>query len=96
MQPLIEKLAELIKFNSTFKTDEIQMSDLIPYNIKNYYNYQGSLTTPNCDEVVEWFVIDKPVIGISEEQLLEFQSIEDENEKPVKKYNFFFSFWPIF
>ena len=59
------------------------MSDLIPYNIKNYYNYQGSLTTPNCDEVVEWFIVDNPVIGISEEQLLDFQSIEAQNEIPV-------------
>ena len=91
MESIIRNLDQIIKFD-TFTSNSIQIDELLPFDIKNYYNYQGSLTTPNCDEVVEWFIVDEPVIGISEEQLLDFQSIEAQNEMPVsfrvKKLNF--------
>ena len=34
----------------------IRPMDMIPANL-NYYYYQGSLTTPPCSEVVQWFVL---------------------------------------
>jgi carbonic anhydrase len=44
---------------------------------------KGSLTTPECSEVVEWIVVDNPIFGISEDQLLQFQSLEDRRGYPV-------------
>ena len=53
------------------------------------------MTTPGCDEVVEWFVLDNPVLTISDEQVLSFQSIEDShgypmltNARPIQDINF--------
>ncbi|TMW55430.1 hypothetical protein Poli38472_010312 [Pythium oligandrum] len=37
------------------------------------FNYPGSLTAPKCDEIVDWFVVEKP-LAISEEDLSNFQS----------------------
>jgi Eukaryotic-type carbonic anhydrase len=34
---------------------------MVPANFSTYY-YQGSLTTPPCSEVVNWNVVDKPVL----------------------------------
>ena len=53
------------------------------FEIDNYFRYSGSLTTPDCDEIVEWIVIESPILTVSEEQLLEFQEIQDNNGKKV-------------
>ena len=35
--------------------------DILPENVQSFYRYNGSLTTPNCDEVVTWSVFSNPV-----------------------------------
>eukprot|EP00343_Euplotes_focardii_P001496 CAMPEP_0205803114 /NCGR_PEP_ID=MMETSP0205-20121125/5657_1 /ASSEMBLY_ACC=CAM_ASM_000278 /TAXON_ID=36767 /ORGANISM="Euplotes focardii, Strain TN1" /LENGTH=293 /DNA_ID=CAMNT_0053070647 /DNA_START=79 /DNA_END=957 /DNA_ORIENTATION=- len=40
---------------------------------KSKYNYKGSLTTPTCDEAVEWFLVKDP-IKINSAQLTTFTS----------------------
>lgn len=39
----------------------------------NFYFYEGGLTTPGCNEVVNWFVVDTP-IPVSTKQMLKFQN----------------------
>jgi len=45
----------------------IQPMDMIPTNL-SYYYYQGSLTTPGCNEVVQWFLL-RNTINVPEEFL---------------------------
>ncbi|KFR00686.1 Carbonic anhydrase 15, partial [Opisthocomus hoazin] len=40
-----------------------------PSRLSGYYRYQGSLTTPDCSEVVVWTVFEEPV-EIGQEQVL--------------------------
>ena len=51
---------------STFR-----LSNLLPRTsrLSGYYRYQGSLTTPDCSEVVVWTVFEEPV-EIGQEQVL--------------------------
>ncbi len=81
----MDDLKEVLKYGRKDTVDTLKLAELIPFGIKDYYRYSGSLTTPDCDEVVEWFVIDNPVLEISEDQMLDFQSVEDQNGYPVKK-----------
>lgn len=41
--------------------------------LKTYYFYEGGLTTPDCAEIVNWFVMDES-IQVSKEQMLQFQN----------------------
>ena len=54
------------------KTDLLQnsvpLSDLLPDSTKSFYRYNGSLTTPGCDEDVIWTIFDTP-IAISDRQV---------------------------
>ncbi len=61
------------------------MTTLFPDN-KSYYNYSGSLTTPPCSEVVNWYVL-KNTITASATQITEFQAILHDNYRPVQDIN---------
>lgn len=55
---------------------DLRLSQMIPSDRTEYYYYQGSLTTPTCNEVVLWtnFV---STVGISESQLDVFRALVD-------------------
>jgi carbonic anhydrase len=64
---------------------EIDLSSLFPTN-KSYYNYSGSLTTPPCSEIVNWYVL-KNTVTASAEQITEFQEVLHKNYRPVQPVN---------
>ena len=47
-------------YDSSFTVNGINYSDLLPSK-RDYYHYEGSLTTPPCSEVVQWFVLKQPI-----------------------------------
>jgi len=72
-------LAKFLEVSSTANVDVVQ--------------YDGSLTTPGCDEVVLWNVFRRPQ-PISQAQLAAFRRIEDgskrplvDNDRPLQKLN---------
>ncbi|KAH3732053.1 carbonic anhydrase 7 [Pelomyxa schiedti] len=53
----------------------INLSALLPpLPVPQYFDYDGSLTTPGCDEVVQWLVLPQ-AMTISQSQLDAFRSI---------------------
>jgi len=70
----------------------INIEEALPDN-KQYYAYQGSLTTPPCSEVVKWRVLRNP-IEMSRAQIHDFVSIMDNsccatngNNRPTQDLN---------
>ena len=59
---------------------------LLPKN-RDYYRFNGSLTTPPCSEGVRWFVMKKP-LEISEKQVKKFERVmHGFNNRPVQPVN---------
>ncbi len=70
------------KTKGEFTSDStINLMDLLPEN-KSYFFYKGSLTTPPCSEIVNWYVL-KNQLQASKEQLDEFSEILHNNNRPV-------------
>jgi len=43
-----------------------------------YWTYDGSLTTPSCDETVKWFIMKRP-LGVTADQLSKIQTLFQNN-----------------
>eukprot|EP00644_Phytophthora_capsici_P017309 jgi/Phyca11/125216/e_gw1.57.186.1 len=54
-------------------TDPGSYADLVNANAVRAYNYPGSLTTPGCDEIVDWWVVQQPM-SISSADLTRLQT----------------------
>jgi carbonic anhydrase len=60
----------------------IEVKDLLPRVIDEYYTYSGSLTTPPCAETVRWIVLKQPV-QVSRAQVATFRSVFPNNARPA-------------
>ncbi len=63
----------------------VNANDLLPKS-KEHYHYLGSLTTPPCTQIVEWYVFKEP-IEIDASQLKRFHELYDANARPVQRLN---------
>jgi carbonic anhydrase len=63
----------------------IYLSSLLPYS-GDYFYYGGSLTTPNCNEVVQWFLA-KEEIGVPADYLANLRTVRDTTGNPIN-FNF--------
>jgi len=75
-----EKEKETVVANVT-----IDAAKLLPDN-RDYYTFQGSLTTPPCSEGVRWFVLKSP-LKIAAGQIAAFGKIYPLNARPVQPLN---------
>lgn len=78
----ILKATELIS-NGIGKSAELNESKFIPSlflpkDHTTYYHYDGSLTTPGCQETVMWYILTEK-LSVSEQQLNVFKSVETSN-----------------
>ena len=91
MQPIrgiFKKLdaSEVTEVDAAIDVSDIVLADLLPRNC-DYYFYEGSLTTPDCDEIVQWFVL-KHTIKISASYLTQLRKIERDDEGNRLTFNF--------
>jgi carbonic anhydrase len=84
-QKLVEKLPKKAEDNNDMKEEKLNAYDMLPKN-KDYYRFNGSLTTPPCSEGVRWVVMKTPV-EMSKEELESFSKILKNNNRPVQPTN---------
>ncbi|CAI8037289.1 Carbonic anhydrase 2 [Geodia barretti] len=69
------------EFNTT-----VNFYDLLPSG-RSYYYYEGSLTTPNCSEVVQWFLLEE-TISIPSAYLAQLREVEENEEGDRLTFNY--------
>ncbi len=69
------------------KSAEVQLNviNMLPEN-KDYYRFNGSLTTPPCSEGVLWLMMKNPV-NASHEQVEKIHKIMGDNNRPLQPVN---------
>jgi carbonic anhydrase len=86
--PLIKTLWEYIpepgKENKVAGV-KINPVDLLPTD-RSFYRFPGSLTTPICNEVVNWYVMQNP-IEMSEAQIAEYTKHYNNTARPLQPLN---------
>jgi carbonic anhydrase len=64
---------------------KIDASQLLPHS-REYYTFQGSLTTPPCTEGVTWLVMSHKMT-VSKEQIEAFAALDPNDYRPVQPLN---------
>uniref|UniRef100_A0A0N4Z3L9 Carbonic anhydrase n=1 Tax=Parastrongyloides trichosuri TaxID=131310 RepID=A0A0N4Z3L9_PARTI len=61
---------------------------ILPRSVDSFYRYEGSLTTPGCNEAVVWTVLDNPIV-ISQEQMDALRKLKTvvSNNRPTQPLN---------
>jgi carbonic anhydrase len=67
------------------KLDDL-FSQFTGNDIKSYYTYQGSLTTPPFTESVQWVIL-KHIVEASEDQVMTIEKMEGNNARHVQAIN---------
>ena len=74
------------EFETNISVSNIKYADLLPEN-RDYYQYEGSLTTPLCNETVQWFVM-KNTIEIPKDYLTMLRKVERDAYGSLLTFNF--------
>jgi len=93
LAPIIDGLKAIHDYHQKTSISAFPMESILPEDLSRFYRYNGSLTTPDCNEIVTWTVVQNPV-DISLEQLKQFRQLNDkpgnplvDNYRPVQKIN---------
>jgi carbonic anhydrase len=50
---------------------------------RGYFSYEGSLTTPGCDQTVTWFVLKTPIFATAQ-QIRRLREVFGDNARPIQ------------
>jgi len=85
IQGIVEMIDSVIHAHTevSLRDAEFNVDRLIRPSLDGeYYNYDGSLTTPGCDEIVSWILFKEP-LNISSRQLAKFRMLLDNYGDPI-------------
>jgi carbonic anhydrase len=85
IQLLWDNIPTEVNKEKALENISVNASDLLPAD-RGYYHFDGSLTTPPCDEGVKWYVLKTP-LEVSEAQVERFLSLIGPNARPVQPLN---------
>ncbi len=85
LQTILDNMPQHAGDKHDLSTTKLNALSLLPED-KDYYRFNGSLTTPPCSEGVLWIVMKHPVEA-SKTQLEAFSKVLGKNNRPVQPIN---------
>jgi len=79
---IVTYLDKIRQPHSQIEVTPFPLSDILVGDISRFYRYNGSLTTPDCNEIVQWTVLREPV-PVSQDQLDIFRSLFRQEGEPL-------------
>jgi len=79
---LLPHLDEIKKAETETVASTFPISDLLTGDMTSFYRYNGSLTTPGCNEIVQWTVVKDPV-PVSMDQMNAFRQLQTKESEPL-------------
>ncbi|XP_037868752.1 putative carbonic anhydrase 3 [Bombyx mori] len=67
-------------YTSVAMSHPFSFLNILPYDLKRYFTYKGSLTTPPCSEVVIWLDFEQP-IRLTHDQIETFRELKSAHGK---------------
>jgi carbonic anhydrase len=86
MKPILQNFQEKYNPNGTVVNQPIDVSEFLPRAGEYVWRYNGSLTTPGCNEIVRWTVLE-PSRPISAVDYVKFQKVKGEEDEPLRHNN---------
>ncbi|XP_050740246.1 carbonic anhydrase 2-like isoform X3 [Eriocheir sinensis] len=83
LKPIVEALTEITNPGESASITPFPISYVLPSNTDSFFRYEGSLTTPECNEVVVWTVF-RETTPISEAQLEVFRKLKGADDEPLE------------
>ena len=90
IKEFLDKIPKEEGEENALQTGEVKLDDLFSQfkgnDIKSYYTYKGSLTTPPFTESVQWVIL-KHIVEASEDQIMTIEKMEGNNARHVQAIN---------
>ncbi|KFW90767.1 Carbonic anhydrase 9, partial [Phalacrocorax carbo] len=61
------------------------IAGLLPANLKHYFHYNGSLTTPPCYQTVKWTVFNQTMLLSHDQMSMLVKTLRNDDSKPLQK-----------
>ncbi|XP_014809350.1 PREDICTED: carbonic anhydrase 9 [Calidris pugnax] len=83
-QEILEHLSKIQKEDGGVLVPGFNIAGLLPANLKLYFHYNGSLTTPPCFQSVKWTVFNQTVLLSHNQMLTLVTSLRSGDSKPLQ------------
>ncbi|XP_068278219.1 carbonic anhydrase 9 [Nyctibius grandis] len=83
-QEILEHLYEIQREGEEVLVPGFNIAGLLPANLKLYFHYNGSLTTPPCYQTVKWTVFNQTMLLSHEQMSMLVMSLRNDDSKPLQ------------
>ncbi|NWI28964.1 CAH9 anhydrase, partial [Sula dactylatra] len=84
-QEILQHLYKIQGEDEEILVPGFNIAGLLPANLKLYFHYNGSLTTPPCYQTVKWTVFNQTMLLSHDQMSMLVTSLRNDDSKPLQK-----------